>query len=331
MGDKSGIQWTDATWNPVRGCTRVSEGCRNCYAERQAVRMSGPGGAYQGLVRMAPSGPRWTGEVRCVPELLDQPLRWKRPRLVFVNSMSDAFHDKIPAEFIAAMFGVMAVAEQHTFQLLTKRPERAADWFWEYERNARVCPTRAALALRVAVGAMRDTAQGAALHLLKGASSRAEVAAPGVPEWPLRNLWMGISAEDQAALDLRAPILQRIPAAVRWWSLEPLLGPLNLKLDPRRGGEPDLWTPDWVVVGGESGPGARPCNLTWIQSIVDQCQDAGVPVFVKQLGAWPVLEAEGAALGPDTLRVHQEHPKGGEIGEWPLRLRVRQWPDQVPA
>ncbi len=133
------IEWTDATWNPVRGCSRVSPGCQHCYAERMARRSDRPGGAYEGLTVLAHDGPRWNGKVRLVPEKLDEPLRWRKPRMVFVNSMSDLFHEDIPNEFIAAVFGVMAASPQHTFQVLTKRAERMRDWFQWVKQEAGDC------------------------------------------------------------------------------------------------------------------------------------------------------------------------------------------------
>src|SRR3954471_19020197 len=131
MGDKSTIEWTDSTWNPVRGCSIVSKGCTNCYAMKQAHRSSGPGRAYAGLTVMSNAGPVWNGKIKLVPQLLDQPLRWKKPRLIFVNSMSDLFHEDIPDAFIDQVFAVMALCPQHKFQILTKRPERMKAWFEE--------------------------------------------------------------------------------------------------------------------------------------------------------------------------------------------------------
>ncbi|MBY6277267.1 DUF5131 family protein [Symbiobacterium thermophilum] len=140
MGDRTRIEWTDATWNPIRGCSRVSEGCRNCYAERMAARFSGPGRPYEDLVRRTPHGPRWTGEVRLVEELLDAPLHWRRPRRIFVNSMSDLFHEAVPDEWIDKVFAVMALAEHHTFQVLTKRPERMLRYLTDLPKRAANTP-----------------------------------------------------------------------------------------------------------------------------------------------------------------------------------------------
>lgn len=224
MSANSHIEWTQMTWNPVRGCTRVSEGCRNCYAERLATRFAGAGQSYEGLSIMTSSGPRWTNQVRLVPEVLDEPLRWRRPRLIFVNSMSDLFHPDVPLEFIQRVFAVMSRCPQHTFQILTKRTER----------------------LRQLAG-----------HLT----------------WP-QNVWMGVSVEDVRVVD-RVRDLQCVPAAVRFLSVEPLIGPIeSLPLEGIH----------WVIVGGESGPGARPIQQEWVESIFQQCRRAGVPFFFKQWG-----------------------------------------------
>lgn len=251
MADKSKIEWTDATWNPIRGCSRVSEGCRNCYAERTAARFSGPGQPYEGLALYRDLQadlkiiPHWTGDVRFIPELLDQPLRWKRPRKIFVNSMSDLFHEKVPIEMIDQIFSVMWRAPQHTFQILTKRPGRMQSY---------MC----------------------AGYRMNGAT------------WPLPNVWLGVSVEDQKTADERIPLLLQTPAAVRWVSYEPALGPVDFSdwlLRPH-GDQYGAFSLDWVVAGGESGPGARCAHPQWIRAARDQCQAAGVPFFFKQWGEW---------------------------------------------
>jgi len=274
----SKIEWTEETWNPVRGCSKVSDGCRNCYAMRQAHRFSGPGKAYEGLTKLVPGkGPQWTGEIRCVEELLEAPLRWKKPRKVFVNSMSDLFHPDVPFEFVDGVFGVMAVADRHVFQVLTKRPERMREYMqgrdWGHAANW-------------AVNRFVRQLDGP-LHL------RGEV----VP--PLPNVWLGVSVEDQETADERIPHLLQTPAAVRWLSMEPLLGAVDLCFAatiedglerhpfpcfPRDVGPTNEL--HWVVAGGESGPGARPMHPEWVRSIRDQCQAARVPFFFKQWGAW---------------------------------------------
>jgi protein gp37 len=215
MSDKSAIEWTEATWNPVTGCTQISPGCAHCYAKTFAERFRGvPGHPYeQGFA------------LTLRPERIDQPLLWKKPRLIFVNSMSDLFHEDVPTEFIGRVFDVMKEASQHTFQLLTKRSERLAEL------------------------------------------------APLLP-WP-DNLWMGVSVENQRWTS-RMDDLRRVPAAIRFLSCEPLLGPLKLDLE-------DI---HWVIVGGESGHRARPMDPEWARSIRTQCQDANVPFFFKQWGAY---------------------------------------------
>lgn len=287
MGDDTKIQWTDATWNPVRGCSRVSEGCRNCYAEGVAARFSGndPAGkplAYYGLARRADNGePRWTGEVRMVPEHLDQPIRWKKPRRIFVNSMSDLFHGKLTYEQIESVFLVMLAAPRHTYQILTKREKRMRSFVDKF------CADRGLDAL---------------------------------PPF----IWLGVSVEDQANAEERIPELLATRASVRFLSAEPLLGPLNLARIPWGGIATDVlggWrTPadgiHWVIVGGESGRNARPFDVQWARDIVDQCNAAGVAAFVKQLGARPYESTKIDGVKREAwLELGDGH--GGNIAEWP--------------
>ena len=214
MSEKSAIEWTDSTWNPVTGCTKVSPGCKHCYAETFAERWRG-----------IPDHPYEQGfDLRLWPERLDLPLSWKKPRTIFVNSMSDLFHEKVPLSFIRKVFRTMKRAEWHTFQVLTKRAERLA-----------------------AVGPKLD--------------------------WP-SNVWIGVSVETAKYL-YRIDMLRDIPGAVRFLSLEPLLGSL---------GRLNLTGIDWVIVGGESGPRARPLDPEWVRATRDQCLGAGVPFFFKQWG-----------------------------------------------
>jgi protein gp37 len=214
MPTRSNIEWTEMTWNPVTGCTKISQGCKRCYAERMAKR----------LTAMGSDRYRNGFEVTLHPDLLDVPRRWRQPRVVFVNSMSDLFHEDIPAQYVQRVFATMRDCPQHTFQVLTKRSERLA------------------------------------------------ALAPRLP-WP-GNLWMGVSVEDARVIS-RIDDLRRVPAAVRFLSLEPLIGPLDAL--PLR----DI---HWVIVGGESGPRARPMRKEWVDSIYAQCRRAGVPFFFKQWG-----------------------------------------------
>ena len=283
MADTS-IEWTDKVWNPVRGCRRVSAGCERCYAERMAHRFSGVGQPYEGLTRLGSKGPVWTGKARVVPEKLGEPLSWKKPRRIFVNSMSDLFHEDVPDEFIAAVFAVMSLAKQHTFQLLTKRPERMGELLRDGFTDSIVNKS------------LRRFDE--ALGLLPGSVEQAA----NLMEWPLPDVWLGVSVEDQATADERIPLLLETPAAVRWLSMEPLLGPVDLSRWPD--GSSDIMTPltgspriDWVVVGGESGPNARPMHPAWARDIRDQCVRVGVPFHFKQWGEWaPHNEVSGLNL-----------------------------------
>lgn len=229
MADKSAIEWTDATWNPVTGCVEVSEGCDHCYARTFAERWRGIAGHpyEQGF------------DVTLWPGRLEQPAKWKQPRRVFVNSMSDLFHDAVPDSFIAEVFGVMARASHHQFQILTKRPGRMASLL-----------ARSGFVAQIACQAQDSI-------------------------WPLPNVWLGTSVENQRWARVRIPKLLQAPASVRFLSCEPLLGAIDLR---------GLGQLDWVIVGGESGHGARPMDLGWARSIRDQCLAAGVPFFFKQWG-----------------------------------------------
>lgn len=328
---RTSIQWTDEVWNPVRGCSRVSEGCRNCYAERQAIRQSRAGGAYHGLVKSTKAGPQWTGVVRLIEEQLRKPLRWRKPRRVFVNSMSDLFHEKLADSTIARIWQVMRAATPHTFQVLTKRPERMRQFL-----------------------AQCSDWQGWITHSGAPPSSYGGdgIIVGDRDRWPLPNVWLGVSVEDQKTSDERVADLLQTPAAVRFLSCEPLLGPVDIlesiRVLHRRVGDfhPVFMQPggiDWVIVGGESGPRARPCNVQWIRSIVEQCREKDVPVFVKQLGSEPGFKLEDEE-GRGNMAPSFHHAsgdlfikklgdrKGGDPDEWPEDLRVREMPNSaVPA
>jgi len=317
----NGISWTDETWNPIRGCSRVSEGCRNCYAEAIAARFSGTddrgnvqpyAGLAEHVVSNGRKAPRWTGDVRLVERALDWPLRRRGPKKIFVNSMSDLFHEKVADKWIDRIFAVMALAREHTFQILTKRPQRMR----AYLSAARAHPVGLeALGLTLECYARDPKSQVGSGVILQGDVAHLKV-------WPLPNVWLGVSAEDQATADGRIPLLLETPAAVRFVSYEPALGPVDFTrivferaygtglLDaltgkrrdhhyrplphPEAPGEAGPRRIDWVICGGESGPHARPMHADWARSARDQCAAAAVPFFFKQWGEHaPTSDANG--------------------------------------
>ena len=298
------IEWCDAVWNPVRGCARVSAGCEECYAERQAHRFSGHGQPYQGLTVLGKHGPRWTGRARFEPAMLGAPFAWRKPRRVFVNSMSDLFHDDIADEDIAAVFGIMAWSPQHTFQVLTKRPERMQRLLSKWTIDDCWWATMKYEALGI-----HDRPSRRRKH-----ESRED---PGVwtDAWPLPNVWVGVSVEDQQRADERIPLLRQTPAAKRWLSMEPLLEEVSLSWRL-------LDAIDWVVVGGESGCGARPCDLEWIRHVLRSCATYDLPCFVKQLGRRPFDWTSPL----DRFALKLTDSKGGDMAEWPAELRLREFP-----
>lgn len=249
MAGRSSIEWTDRTWNPVTGCTKLSSGCEHCYAEAIAHRFAGSAAFPAGFA------------VTLHPERLGAPRRWRAPSRVFVNSMSDLFHSEVPTEFIARVFAVMAATPRHTYQVLTKRPAR-----------------------------MRALLRRPLLDDV---------------EWPLPNVWLGVSTEDQHWAQIRIPVLLATPAAVRFVSAEPLLG--ALRLHGSWLGELGSGGLDWVIVGGESGRAARPMRPGWARSLRDQCQAAGVAFFFKQWGEW--------APHPDPPLAGAEDPPMVRVGK----------------
>lgn len=320
------IQWTNKTWNPVRGCSRVSTGCASCYAITQALRFSGPGQPYEGLVKRAPDN--WTGLIRLVPEKLDEPLHWRKPSRIFVNSMSDLFHPDIPDDFLDQVFAVMMLSHQHTFQVLTKRPENIGPYFERLDRSRRLFWNGHAGYFAETVWPKLGIPRARWRDLVAryGVAHPTNLGDSTVGVWPLPNIWIGVSVEDQARADERIPLLLQTPAKVRFLSVEPLLGPVDLK--------PWLSELAWVIAGGESGHGARRCDLAWIRSVVAQCRDAGVPVFVKQLGSRAIDEPSGL-VGKDTpfdlvpvVSRRLRDAKGGSMQEWPEDLRIRQFPTE---
>lgn len=344
------------SWNCFAGCSpnKVSPGCANCWAERLAATRLAHLPTYKGLTRPtvgaadhAPIAYRWTGEVRFFAEKLAEPLRRRKPSGIFVGDMGDIA--LLPNEQIAAIFGVMAACPQHRFYVLTKRPERLREWFEWVCRRGRV-----------------TEAYPAWLVVQQEADDHVDLPNGSMPfperPWPLPNVWIGASASTQADLDRVAPELLRIPAAVRFLSLEPLLesvdifgtpevpGVAFLKRTVLSAGDPqeppeceiELHTCiDWVIAGGESGSNARPCHVDWLRSIVRQCRAAGVPPWVKQLGAHVPVESghdENWKVAT-TMRVRGYEQKfvyalrdraGSEMAEWPEDLRCREMPEVAP-
>lgn len=306
MGEKSAIEWTEASWNPIRGCSRVSEGCRHCYAERQAIRI--PAYAEAGLIESTSRGPRWTGRVALHLPALDLPLRWRRPRRIFVNSMSDLFHEGVRDEWIAAVFAVMFMAGHHTYQVLTKRPERMRRWLtWLQDQ-----PDKAGVLLDAVVDVSRQVGEW-------------KLGRAAVGPWPKPHIWLGVSIEDQATADERIPLLLQTPAAVRWVSYEPALGPVDFSRSGARNVPPgvEVGGLDWIVVGGESGPGARDCHQSWIETTIAQGRAASVPIFVKQVGRHFVDDVSYVGSQPE---YQLRDPKGADPTEWPEDLLVREYP-----
>jgi protein gp37 len=311
VGD-SAIEWTDKTWGPVRGCSPASEGCRNCFAVRQAIRFSDAGeledpgvwlrkpGPFHGFVRSTPAGPRWTGRVELIPDKLDEPLRWRKPQRIFVNSMSDLFHESLPAEAIDRAFAVMLLAPRHTFQILTKRPERMRPYLSDPALYERVL---------------------AAANVLR--AQRPELNSIGISNpttMPARWIWLGVSPHDQESADRMVPELLQTPAAVRFVSYEPALGPVDFSRllrcprDHNRDGDCDRHPRhvggcpriDWVIVGAESGPRRRPFEIAWLESVAAQCDAAGVALFVKQDSG---LRSGAQGRIPDALWARKEFPR----------------------
>lgn len=298
---KSKIEWTESTWNPVVGCTQVSSGCQHCYAERMAERLAWMGKKnYQKVIKWEETDGEfwkasngfadgWNNKIICDKSALDKPRHWRKPRRIFVCSMSDLFHPKVPFAFIDKVFRIIRRCPQHTFQILTKRPERMEKY----------------------INGLAQRLNGTQL-----------VCMLNWQKWPLSNTWLGVTAENQAMADERIPILLQIPWAVRFVSIEPMLGPVDISkyfdpikcpdcghIDDRDGfdvcgvDEGNFFcnqcnneikpivmnTIDWVIVGGESGPGARPMHPEWVRSVRDQCIVTGVPFFFKQWGEYGVL------------------------------------------
>lgn len=282
---KTSIEWTERTWNPVRGCTKISPGCKHCYAETFAERWRGVSGHpyEQGF------------DLRLVPEKLSEPLSRRKPTTYFVNSMSDLFHEDVPFEYVAAVFGVMAACPWHTFQVLTKRPERMRGFFaWLEVYQGNIDATWQLGPWESRYMALQRSAAMRGVQFSRGDEW----------PWPLLNVWLGVSVEDRKYGLPRIAELRDTPAAVRFLSVEPLLEDL---------GTLDLTGIDWVIVGGESGHGARPMKPGWAQSIRDQCVAAGVAFFFKQWGEWCHPDQLPDATVRDLDAVDPAHMHGDEL------------------
>jgi len=313
-------KWWDQSWNPLIGCSHASPGCANCYAEK----LAGTRLRHLPPYRMATTNGKWNGNIVQQDNKLGDPTHWRKPRRIFVNDMGDTFHPHVPFEYIAAMYGVMAACPQHVFILLTKRPDRMLkfyEWLVDESRMAQ-CP----------------------IPLLCGVNAQnhgVDVDAMGLPDvWPLRNVWVGTTCEDQDRADKRIPDLVQVPAAVRFLSLEPLLGPIELKRDEygHETGGPQGWVQDrwvdWLIPGGESGPRARECRREWLESIARQGEDDGIAVYMKQMGSAYIDEKNWVA--GRFAKVPKEYGRtvrrlkdvaGRNMDEWPNSLRVRQYPE----
>lgn len=342
----SNIEWTDETWQPTAGCRKVSPGCKHCYAEtmakRQVAMAKARGDKASPYLQVIGGNGRWTGRAITVPKNLADPLHMRKPRHIFVDSMADLFHEDIPNEYIAAVFGVMAACPQHTFQVLTKQAARLPEFFAWVEAQA---------SERVAGMGHGDSHAWVLVDaaVVNGApDARWTRHPPSLWRWPLPNVWLGVSTEDQATADERIPFLLQVPAAVRFISAEPLIGPLTLRpswIDRRAARALNVHVLDWVITGGESGHGARPCDVAWLRSLVEQCATAEVACFVKQLGAQP-RTADRFDISDDNFRkidvaggwpaelqppfsLYLDDRKGGDPSEWPEDLRARQWPKEA--
>lgn len=302
MSQKTTIEWTrgndgtpGATWNPIRGCSMAkgseTGGCLNCYAAAQAVRFAGAGdtmpdgkgpGPFYRFARRTENGPRWTGKVSLVEKHLNDPLHWKTPRRIFVNSMSDLFHESLSFEAIDEVFTVMIAAPQHTYQILTKRAARMLEYFQSGRHDGGIGPDRADYHLD-------------------------------------QEIWLGVSTENQKTWDERVRLLERVPASIRFVSLEPQLEHVNCRELLNKGNI------HWLVQGGESGPRARLFDLAWARDVRDDCSQTGTRYFFKQAGA-NVFDSSLTASGRSEL-VEYFDSKGGNSDEWEIGLRVREFPE----
>ncbi|MED1802084.1 phage Gp37/Gp68 family protein [Brevibacillus porteri] len=299
------IEWTDTVWNPVTGCSKVSEGCRNCYAfALHDMRHK----AFQEGKKLPQQYAKPFSKIQLFPDRLVQPMKWKKSKRVFVNSMADLFHNDVPDDFIWNVFDIMAKSPQHTFQVLTKRPDRMMEMLsGRYWRD------------------LGTSARPYFARIIKGEQREGDM--PFLP-----NVWLGTSVENQKAADERVQYLLETPAAVRFLSCEPLLGQVDLEFtvqfehpDNEGYGVQAIKGIDWIIVGGESGPNARPMHSDWVESLRDQCEEYGVPFFFKQWGEWVPFNQMDTFPGHETRTVKIGKQRAGRLldgQEW------NQFPDR---
>lgn len=318
MADHTHIEWTDATWNPITGCSIVSPGCTNCYAMKLAGTRLKHIESRACLTVDSKAGPVWNGQVRFNEQWIQQPLKWKRPRRIFVCAHGDLFAENVPDAWIDEVFAIMAVAPQHTFQVLTKRAKRMRSYLAAPDTKRRIYNLAC------------DWVVAGVANVILVAPGIDPAVTPGgtkvlLDQWPLPNVWLGISAEDQQRAEERVPELLATPAAIRFVSAEPLLGPIDFETlcigwyfidalkgrkyhdapEPYVGATEACAKLDWIIVGGESGKGARPMHPDWARSIRDQCASTGTAFFFKQWG-------EFAPAFDKDLRPLRHHPWNGD-------------------
>ncbi len=314
----SKIEWTDQTWNPIVGCSKVSPGCDHCYAERMGNRLAAMNTkGYQNVIEGYWDGHAhvcegWNGNTNLIESALEKPLHWRKPRMIFVCSMGDLFHESVPFEWIDKVFAVMALCPQHTFQLLTKRPERMLEYITREFRGVRTSPPM------VESAGKKMLTENMLLMKYWKDFIWLDVNTSYTLAWPLFNVWLGVTAENQQRADERRGDMKKLHDMgwVTFTSVEPMLGEVNMHLD-------DNWT-DWVICGGESGPGARPMKPDWARGLRDQCKEAGVPFMFKQWGKY-LPRYQEQSMDENTWRHIDENrigPKSfcrfGSFKAWPV-------------
>ncbi|NJM67658.1 MAG: DUF5131 family protein [Acaryochloris sp. RU_4_1] len=320
------IEWTDHTLNPLVGCTKTrakgakQSGCEHCYAARASK--SGRLQQFPQYHGVVDREGNWTGQVNFVPEQLEKLFRFRKPTRVFMPSMSDPFHPAVKDEWLDQIFAAIALNPKAIVQMLTKRPARMRDYFRTAKNRIRIAA--------VDMGRSTSNTDQGVLAEIESCQW----------DWPLPNLWLGVSVENQQAADERIPLLLQTPAAVRFLSCEPLLEAVDISgfLNSRNRSKSIVKSTFWTIIGGESGPGARPFYLEWARSLIQQCRDAEVPVFLKQIGSNPMHYQNSLVDKPGTppwMLVEylgyqgrgMRDRKGGDIQEWPEDMRVREFPD----